>query len=200
MRLIAILLLTGEHLPTLLKTIDYHIDMSCTKRNKLGALNLVTHRETVSILIDRGQSSPISANDDVMKLIESKSPYSGRHDDMVCLNNVLQSFWQGHSHRCNHFATKALQIKNIGAQTRVYILFYAALNAFRGIKNNNGSGSQFLKVKPLYKDAMDALQFASELSQANFGNKVGNCILLICICQECKVATFQLTNDFSFCS
>jgi len=48
----------------------------------------------------------------------------------------------------------------------------AALNAFRGVKNTNGNGSQFVKVRNLYKDAINALRTAKELSPWNFSNKV----------------------------
>ena len=52
------------------------------------------------------------------------------------------------------------------------IYFYGSLNSFRGIKNNNGSGSQFVKVKPLYQEAIKALRDVVEVSPDNYQNKV----------------------------
>ena len=51
-------------------------------------------------------------------------------------------------------------------------MFYSALNAFRGIKNNNGNGSQFLKARPQYNEAIKDLRAAAVLSPHNFKNKV----------------------------
>ena len=49
---------------------------------------------------------------------------------------------------------------------------YSALNSFRGVKNKNGSGSQFLKVKDTFNDAITVLRPAAELAPSNFCNKV----------------------------
>ena len=51
-------------------------------------------------------------------------------------------------------------------------LQYSALNSFRGLKNKNGSGSKFLKVKDMFKDTIAMLKPAAELSPWNFRNKV----------------------------
>lgn len=40
------------------------------------------------------------------------------------------------------------------------------------MKNNNGSGSQFVKVKPLYKEAIQTLREIVEFSPSNYQNKV----------------------------
>ena len=49
---------------------------------------------------------------------------------------------------------------------------YSALNSFRGVKNKNGSGSKFLKVRDTFKDAITILKPAAELSPWNFRNKL----------------------------
>ena len=86
---------------------------------------------------------------------------------------MLQAFWLGHATRCHHYATKALEKKPaIGNHNRLVVLFYATLNSFRGIKNNNGSGSQFAKMKPMYKEATDFLQSAMDISPDSLNNKV----------------------------
>ncbi|KAL7540660.1 hypothetical protein ACHAXR_010684 [Thalassiosira sp. AJA248-18] len=173
MRLVSISLLAGENLSSLLRTTDYHLEMMSRFRNKLSVPNLSSYRETVSTLIDKGQSTSAQIKN-AAKLEEtvSNAAYSKRHNETELLNCVLQSFWLGHAERCHHYAKKALDHPTLVPFFRLFILFYATLNAFRGLKNNNGSGSQFKKMKPLYKDAIAALQSYAVLSPWNFNNKV----------------------------
>merc|ERR1719203_484418 len=49
---------------------------------------------------------------------------------------------------------------------------YSALNSFRGVRNRNGTGSQFLKLKDTFKAAISMLKPVAELSPWNFRNKV----------------------------
>ncbi|KAL7529302.1 hypothetical protein ACHAXR_002888 [Thalassiosira sp. AJA248-18] len=173
MRLISISLLAGENLSALLETTDYHLEMMTRFGNKIAGPTLSLYRETISTLIDKGQSTSAQIKN-AAKLEETKTnaAYMRRSDEPLLLNHVLRSFWLGYSNRCHHYAKKALDDSNFAPFSRRIILFYATLNAFRGIKNNNGSGSQFLKIKPLYKDAITALKSAAELSPWNFSNKV----------------------------
>ena len=53
MRLTVTDVLSGDKLPTLLKRIDYHLDMITRFGNKIAGPNLMSNRETVSILIDK---------------------------------------------------------------------------------------------------------------------------------------------------
>jgi len=67
------------------------------------------------------------------------------------------------------------------------MIFYSAINSFRGVQNNNGTGSHFCHVKNTFTDAMTALKPAAELSGWNFRNKV---FLL-----EAEMLSFENRND-----
>ena len=55
-------------------------------------------------------------------------------------------------------------MSHIGNHSRLIILFYAALNSFRGKRNR--------KVNPLYNEALSLLQIAMELSPRNWRSKL----------------------------
>jgi len=173
MHLLRIALLAGENLLSNLKEADYHIEIMTRFRNKLVMPYLQAYRDTISTLIDRGESTSAKVIcTEVEEAMASSAVYATRHKETVYLNKLLQSFWLGYSQRCHHYAKKSLEMKLLGRHNKLMILWYAALNSFRGIKNSNGNGSQFVKVRPLYKEAMSALRSAAELSPWNFRNKV----------------------------
>merc|ERR1711957_1075057 len=60
-------------------------------------------------------------------------------------------------------------------------------NSFRGIRNSNGNGSQFCRLKDVFDDAITALKPAAELSAWNYRNKV---FLL-----EAEMLSFEKRND-----
>lgn len=64
---------------------------------------------------------------------------------------------------------------------------YSALNSFRGVKNKNGSGSQFLKAKETFKKTIALLKPAAEVCPWNFRGKV---YLL-----EAEMFSFEKRND-----
>mmetsp|Transcript_19646 Transcript_19646/g.31838 ORF Transcript_19646/g.31838 Transcript_19646/m.31838 type:complete len:190 (-) Transcript_19646:290-859(-) len=97
--------------------------------------------------------------------------YAQRCKETVYFNKSMQSFWLGHTQRFTHYSKKLLEIQSLGSHNRLTILFYAALNAFRGVKNNARSGSKFNTAKLRYKEAISALKPSAELSPLNFGNK-----------------------------
>ena len=124
------------------------------------------YRETIVTLINKGQSTGGPEE------ITSNAIYANRHKETIYVNNTLQSFWLGFSTRCHHYAKKVLDMKLLGRHNKLIVLFYAALNAFRGVKNNNGGGSLYVKLRNIYKDAISALRIAAALSPLNFSNKV----------------------------
>jgi len=180
MHLSRIALLSGENLSAILKEIDYHLEVMMRFCNKVSMPHVQAYRETISILIDKGESTGPNPKRNYacpyipsrIEKMDSNSIYALRNKENVYINRTMQSFWLGYSQRCYHYATKALEMQFLGRHNRCLILFYAALNAFRGVKNTNGNGSQFTKLRALYKDAMLALRTAKELSPWNFSNKV----------------------------
>jgi len=166
--------LSGQHLSTLLKEIDYYLQVMTQFRNKIPMPYLRAYRETISILIDKGHSTG-SQNKTTGHNGNAATPNAvnaERCNETVYFNHILQSFWLGQSERCYHYSKKVLEFQFLGSHNRLMILFYAALNAFRGLNNKNGSGSKFTKAKTLFEEAMSVLRPSLELSPLNFSNKV----------------------------
>ena len=186
MLLVRCALLGGEHLPSLLKETDVHLEAMHRFGNNLSVPFVSAYRETMSTLIDKGEHT---ANNSFNVDMDNEL-YAQRHNETVWLNKMLQNFWLGYATRCHHFATKALDMKpGIGNHNRLVILFYATLNSFRGIKNNNGSGSQFHKMWPLYKEAITLLQTAVEISPEIYNS---NIYLL-----EAELCSFEKKNQLA---
>ena len=187
-------LLGGEHLPSLLKETDVHLKAMHGFGNNLSVPYTSAYRETISILIDKGEHT--ASNDFNIDINSESEVYTHRYNEPVWLNKMLQNFWLGYATRCHHFATKALDMKpSIGSHNRLVILFYATLNSFRGIKNNNGSGSQFHKMKPLFDEAIELLISAVDITKDKditpglFNNKV---YLL-----EAELCSFEKKNQLA---
>jgi len=191
--LIKFAVLSGENLQALLKEVDRHIGIVTCFHYTVVLSHLMAYRETVSTLIDKGHHTRSENN--------TKDPYEGvstssaieveklkeRLKESIFTNRTLQAFWRGQVQRCHHFATKGAGYQAGGQQSKLIISFYSALNSFRGIKNKNGCGSQFSKVKRTFKDAVVILRPAAELCPWNFRNKV---ILL-----EAEMHSFEKRNE-----
>ena len=179
-------LLGGEHLPSLLKETDVHLEAMHRFGNNLSVPFVSAYRETMSTLIDKGEHT---ANNSFNVDMDNEL-YAQRQNETVWLNKMLQNFWLGYATRCHHFASKALDMKpGIGNHNRLVILFYATLNSFRGIKNKNGSGSQFHQMKLLYKEAITLLRTAVEISPEIYNS---NIYLL-----EAELCSFEKKNQLA---
>lgn len=144
---------------------------------------LLAYRETISVLINKGQQTGM-----VEDIQESNSNphYEQHHSLQKHLNKALQAFWSGYTARCNYYVTKVLENRRLGPMNRDLILFYAAINSFRGVKNSNAS--QFQKFKPLYDDALTALKAAVLLNQTTI-----NRVLLL----EAELCSFQRRDNIA---
>lgn len=177
--LIRTALLSGENLQILLKEADYHLEVMTRLHNKISMPYVSAYRETISTLIDKGESTAIDSDQEDSMETNNNALYLQRHKETIYFNSTLTSFWLGYSSRCNHYSTKLLDMQLLGRHNRLIVLFYAALNAFRGVKNSNGNGSLFVKLRKIYKDAISALRCSAAVSPGNFGNKV---------CSSCRYA------------
>jgi len=177
---------SGENLQALLIEVDYCIEVIERLQHKFVLPYLFEYRDTISTLIDKGRSTKPHACP-----LESAS---GDEDKEGCkreegafMNRALQAFWLGHSTRCDHYAKKATLLQSNHQQNKLVMIFYSAINSFRGVRNKNGTGSSFCKVKDIFRDAIAALKPAAELSAWNFRNKV---FLL-----EAEMLSFEKEND-----
>lgn len=140
-------------------------------QNKLIVPYLLSYRETLLILT--GQSLDTNGNAASSHEGASNSGATeAKRQQIMFMNRMLQSFWCGYSQRCHHYVRKTIECPSSSEYNKLFASWLGALNSFRGIKNNNGSGSKFLKAKVSFKSAISALRSAAELSRWNFQNKV----------------------------
>ena len=185
---IRLAIFSGENLEALLVEVDSCIEVISSElcSGNFAVAYLFQYRETISILIDKGHSTgtpicPCEANSNN----EDEGPT--KRETAAFVNRALQAFWSGHTTRCNHYAKKATGLQFTSQQVKLVIIFYSAINSFRGVRNKNGTGSHFCRAKDTFKDAMTALKPAAELSTWNFRNKV---FLL-----EAEMLSFEEKND-----
>ena len=173
-------LLSGDNLVDLLKEADHHLEVTKRFNINLSMPILLAYRETISVLIDKGTS----LKEDIQTESNNNPHHEQHHALQKNLNKVLQTFWSGYTSRCKYFVQKVLEDRRLGPMNRDLVLFYAAINSFRGVKNSNAS--QFQKFKPLYDDALTALRTAVLLNPTQI-NKVH---LL-----EAELCSFQMRDD-----
>ena len=175
-------LLGGDNLVNLLKEADHHLEITRKFNINLSMPILLAYRETISVLIDKGQSST-GMEEDIQE--SNNNPHHQQHHALQKnLNKVLQTFWSGYTSRCKYFVTKVLEDRRLGPMNKDLVLFYAAINSFRGVKNSNAS--QFQKFKPLYDDALTTLRAAVLLNQTTI-----NRVLLL----EAELCSFQRRDN-----
>ena len=172
-------LLGGDNLVNLLKEADHHLEITRKFNINLAMPILLAYRETISVLIDRstGMAEDIQESN-------SNLHHEQHHALQKNLNKVLQTFWLGYTSRCKYFVTKVLEDRRLGPMNKDLVLFYAAINSFRGVKNSNAS--QFQKFKPLYDDALTTLRAAVLLNQTTI-----NRVLLL----EAELCSFQRRDN-----
>ena len=154
----------GENLPSLLEESDSIIEQMTRFDQKVGKRYIELYREVIATLIDKASSTTS---------IQNEATAGESFDKVLSINRALQSYWLGYTKRCSHYVDKLLAMKVLGSHNRIFILFFGALNAFRGAKNKSVNGSsRFPKVRKMNKDATKVLKTASETSPANYANKL----------------------------
>ena len=89
--------LGGENLRYLLEEIDYHLEVMVRMRNTISLPYVSAYRETLSLLIDKGENTTNKQNGILDHEMKSHNPvYEQRHAETICFNKMLQSFWLGH--------------------------------------------------------------------------------------------------------
>lgn len=89
--------LGGENLQSLLEEVDYHLEVMVQMRNTISLPYVSAYRETVSLLIDKGENTMNKPNGILDCETKSQNPvYEQRHAETICLNKKLQAFWLGH--------------------------------------------------------------------------------------------------------
>ncbi len=127
-------IISGEReLTLLLKEIDYYLHLLRTYKSETTRRLLLYTRETVSLLIDKGEATSIEAKgfgagDDGLNL------------EMFYFHRAFQSFWLGFKERCYHFAQKCfVKFPPPGRLYGTQIRFYHGLNLLEMLKKKSNA-------------------------------------------------------------
>lgn len=156
-------IISGEReLTVLLKDIDYYLHLLRTYKSETTRRLLLDTRETVSLLIDKGEATSIEAKE-----------CSGAGDDTINLEvyyfyRAFQSFWLGFKERFHHFAQKCLiKFPPPGRLYGTQVRFYHGLNLLEMLKKKSNA--------PRRKEVDEVIALMKRaVSQAdsNFRNKL----------------------------
>ena len=91
-----------KDLASLLKEIDYYLHLLETYKNQMAQMCLLCYRETVSVLIDKGETTSIQAR---LSYADVCDP-GNKLLELFYFHQVLRNYWQGYSERCQHYVEK----------------------------------------------------------------------------------------------
>jgi len=109
-------------LPSLLLQIDYYLRLLEIYKSEMAKKFILCYRETISTLIDRGQSTGIDA-----KLSYGDASDQGIGNKLLevfYFHQVFRNYWIGYSERCHHYAKKCFAISKPGHFFIYVIKFY----------------------------------------------------------------------------
>ena len=164
-------LLSGGNLLYLRKEVDYHLDIMARFKHTVFKDPLLAFRETISKLTDKAQFTSLDEDVSTEKLTFD-SMNTQRRNAISFFNTVLQSFWLGHSDRCEHYAKKALNLKLLGSHNFLLVLFYSSLNALRVYRKGKKHITQLSNLRLICKKSIDEMSLFATLSPSNYCGKV----------------------------
>ena len=106
---------SGSNLKSLLNEINYYLHLLKTFQITRGINVMITFRETVSVLIDKGQATSI----------EAKAAFGDLNDpgnrlrDMLYFHQAIQAYWSGYTERCQYYIGKYMSVICIGQDVRL---------------------------------------------------------------------------------
>ena len=99
---------SGTNLRAILKEIDYYLHLLETYKCELAKNYMLIFRETVSVLIDNGQTQTTSIA--AKPVVGDTNDSSNKMREAVFFHKAIQCFWRGYHERCRHYSEKCLQI------------------------------------------------------------------------------------------
>ena len=103
-----------KDLTSLLKEIDYYLLLLKTYKSEFAKKIILCYRETVSTLIDRGETTGIDAKLS-HKDVEACGLGPGNQlQDIFYFHQMFRNYWLGYTERCRHYAQKAFTCSKKG--------------------------------------------------------------------------------------
>ena len=183
-------IISGEkELTLLLQEIDYYLHLLETYKSEIARYYLLCYRETVSILIDKGQATGIEAE----PCYGDVSDPGNKRLEVFYFHQVLQNYWLGYTERSNHYIQKYDDILQQRYFDSYIIKFYhgklqpvyfempftPGTHSLTPLFFNSGLNTlDLLKKKRIYSrgeevdEIIAAMRVAASHADSNFKNKV----------------------------
>ena len=166
--------IAGEKLPTLLKQVEYYLTLLDLYKHELVKTYLLIFRDTLSTLIDKGESTSSNIN---QSSSENDVKPGAHSSESMYFHRALQAFWLGHHDRCKHYSVKVLQSSNVTAKLgSIMAMFIHGLNSLQLMKRQKTT-----RLRVVSKKATKVLKAANSHSQWNFCNKVKKNLHFFCL-------------------
>jgi len=106
---------SGSNLKSLLNEIDYYLHLLKTFQITRGINVMITFRETVSVLIDKGHATSIEAK----AAFGDLSDPGNRLRETFFTHQAIQAYWSGYTERCQYYIEKYMSVICIGHDVRL---------------------------------------------------------------------------------
>ncbi len=159
-------ILSGEkELNSLLKEIDYYLHLLETYKSEVSKKYMLWARETVSILIDKGEATSISGKES--HHVSDVSDRADKFLDTYYCQQVVRNFWLGYGERCRHFALKLFARIRQGSYLYQISKFYYGLTLLEMLKKKSNLSK--------HREVVETIQFMKDAvrhADANIRNKL----------------------------
>jgi len=105
-------IISGANLQSMLNKIDYYLHLSKTFNIKIGKNLFLVYRDTVSMLIDKGEATCIEAKPTLGDLTDP----GNKLRIVYYRHEAVRAFWLGYTERCEHCCQKAIPFEQDDAR------------------------------------------------------------------------------------
>ncbi len=156
-------LFAGDRLPTILEMAEYYLKLTNTYQNDNSKEHISIFQETISILIGKEGGSTVSS----LAIEVPTNTANTRVLETIHFQRVLQTYWQGHSERCQYYIGKLIHQVSSDTWKLPYIAFYHGLNSIQLMRTK-----PLVKLENIAKKNIRMIKTAALHSSWNFLNKV----------------------------
>ena len=106
MFVVKLAIVSGANLKSTLKEIDYYLQLLKTYKSEVSNNYMLYFRETVSLLIDKGEATGIEEKD-LGDLNGGNKPI---RDDAAFYHKAIRAFWSGYTEQCRYYSEKFMSL------------------------------------------------------------------------------------------
>eukprot|EP00984_Skeletonema_dohrnii_P021242 scaffold10556_cov123-Skeletonema_dohrnii-CCMP3373.AAC.1 len=165
-------IVSGASLKSTLKEIDYYLHLLKTFKSAEVKNFMLNIRETVSVLIDKGDATSIQEK----AAFGDLNVTGNKQRDVVFYHRAIRAYWSGYTERCRYYSEKYMSITWPEVRfMKVQMQFYHGLNSLDILKKKL-RGFSSVKCKEALHNSISVMRSAAAHSDWNYSNKL--CLLV----------------------